>query len=140
MVFNVAQVKQSYIDTLNGSTIAKTVAQNPMWTAFIIALAALLIMLFSTRNIGAELSTGPPSDEVVAARYLSPKTTALMSGSAFVFIFSAGLMLFHNSVLLEEARASGETTGAKDIIYGSRDVTAQDPDFVPVRINFDLLK
>lgn len=116
MTFEVGEMLNYLTDAFLKAPIVNTIAKNPIYTAFVVTLAVILIIMLIFRDIEA--------DETVL-------TMALRTGF-WVFLMLLGVLMIHNRVLFAESNQSSRD-GQYDHVFTQSKVGQFEPDFVPVQ-------
>jgi hypothetical protein len=116
MTFEVGEMLNYLTDAFLKAPIVNTIAKNPIYTALVVTLAVILIIMLIFRDIEA--------DETVL-------TMALRTGF-WVFLMLLGVLMIHNRVLFAESNQSSRD-GQYDHVFTQSKVGQFEPDFVPVQ-------
>ena len=120
MPFDVGAVVNASVDGLLRAPIVSAVARNPIYTALLVTLVLMLIVMFVFRE-----SDGPETVLVMTLR-----------AGFWAFLFLVGVLFLQNKVLTQETGA----LRASEAYGGLFGATASGPEIVPVSINTDFTR
>lgn len=116
MTFEVGEVINYIIDGFLNAPIVNSIAKNPIYTALVVTLMVVVLILIIFRDIEA--------DETVL-------TMSLRTGF-WVFLMLIGVLMIHNRVLAAET-GQHQKNGAYDSVFTPSAASKLESDYMPVQ-------
>ncbi len=107
MPFHISETINQLSDSFLGTSIVRSIANNPVYTALIMVVAIMCIVAFVFRDVESDDSF----------------TSLVLRSGFWTFMFLVGTLLLHNKVLVEEMSV-GTKVAAYEDIFVERDDTS----------------